>query len=305
MTNKQDIFKGFGPNWKWASMSSGGIAKVYVERPYFPGPKIEPRARKGTLNEHWDYAPAFDQKELPPEGLEPCVWERTEFDNGPSYDTDKFGQRLSPPVVCPPPVAPVPVASLTRSHLQAQLDANGWANFAAIDSDGVARLFAEQPHRFADDRWGALGEQMRAGGTFDTSDWETMLYPTTRPVPQPVSAHVAPARPIPEGFTELTSAGFDYGDVARVDVINLDGARFTDCVPHTVNWEIVRAYRVTAEKALSAADLAPGFPEGEDEEDSQHGWAEELEEAKERAAHLLQHDALTLVQYMAIFGERP
>lgn len=278
MTNTQDIFKCFGPNWKWASMSSGGIAKVYVERPFFPNPAIDPRPRKGTLNEHWDYAPAFNEP-VPPEGITPRVWERTEFGNGPSYETDKFGQRLSPPVACPPPVAPElpaghvsgdfasppprpPLADplqpvLSRAHAQMQLDANDWANYAAIDADGTARLFVELPVCGAKLRWEALCEQMVLGGTFSVVDWDKVIYPTTRPVPfvRKVQRAPRPAPPIHEG--------------------------------------------------LSAADLAPGFPEGEDEDDSQHGWADELEEAKERAAHLCQHDALTLVQYMAIFGERP
>jgi hypothetical protein len=108
----QDIFKAFGSNWKWASISSTGDAWVH---------SIDPVLSNGGLIGDGDrfrglktsmHCGAFDTL-LTPEG-KAYSWERTDFSNGPNCETDKFGSPLPAPVpqmhagaaYCPPQVSP-------------------------------------------------------------------------------------------------------------------------------------------------------------------------------------------------------
>lgn len=104
----QAIFKNFGPNWKWASMTSSGSARVHA---------VEPKLNDGTIcyslkRNSYSRCEAFDENELPPEGIVPVIWERTDFSNGPSFETDCFGCALLPQIPIPdepelPPCHPV------------------------------------------------------------------------------------------------------------------------------------------------------------------------------------------------------
>lgn len=74
--------------------------------------------------------------------------------------------------------------------------------------------------------------------------------------------------------------------------------------PHAPAWDYQPAH-----PGLNEGGLEPAEP-ADDEEDEAHGWADELEAAKERARYLLTQwnggsKQLTEVQYIAIFGELP
>lgn len=92
----QNIFKNFGSNWKWASLDKNGKAWVHTYEPNVPH-------RRGTKDIQNVRAEAFDQGPLD----ERVSWARTDFNNGPAYETDKFGMALCPPSVMPAP-APAP-----------------------------------------------------------------------------------------------------------------------------------------------------------------------------------------------------
>jgi len=92
----QKIFNNFGPNWKWASISSTGRARIYTGKPSILGSLIQ-----SPVGARVSRCEAFDAK-CPEDGMTPQIWERIDFSNGPAYETDQFGLAL-----CPPPAAPV------------------------------------------------------------------------------------------------------------------------------------------------------------------------------------------------------
>jgi hypothetical protein len=78
----QDIFKKFGSNWKWASISSTGRARIYTAEPTILGSLIQ-----SPVGGRVSCCEAFDNST----NTEVLIWKRTDFSNGPSYETDKFG----------------------------------------------------------------------------------------------------------------------------------------------------------------------------------------------------------------------
>lgn len=92
----QDIFKAFGANWTWASVDKAGAAWVHT---YKPNAGSQPKHQQ-ILNAR---ANAFDTKQ-PQE--ERTSWARTDFSNGPTYNTDEFGIGI-PSLPGAPPPAPV------------------------------------------------------------------------------------------------------------------------------------------------------------------------------------------------------
>lgn len=93
----QDIFKAFGSNWKWASISSTGRARIYTGKPSILGSLIQ-----SPVDELVSRCEAFDVP-TPANGIVPQIWERTDFSNGPAYETDKFGVPLPVDVPSAPP----------------------------------------------------------------------------------------------------------------------------------------------------------------------------------------------------------
>ena len=93
----QDIFKAFGSNWKWASISSTGRARIYTGKPTILGSLIQ-----SPVDELVSRCEAFDVP-TPANGIVPQIWERTDFSNGPAYETDKFGIPLPVDVPSAPP----------------------------------------------------------------------------------------------------------------------------------------------------------------------------------------------------------
>jgi hypothetical protein len=88
----QAIFKGLGPNWKWASRDGNGVAKVHTAEPF------RSRTQPGIIyqTQIGNYpafnCPAFDASDLAPDPMGNAeVWKRTNFKNGPDRDTDGFG----------------------------------------------------------------------------------------------------------------------------------------------------------------------------------------------------------------------
>lgn len=92
MTISQDIFKGLGPNWKWASLSSGGRARVHTEEPAIREGVLFPN-RKGK----WSTRADFSEDVPSAGGIDPVYCARTNFSNGPEYPTDSQGSMLVPP----------------------------------------------------------------------------------------------------------------------------------------------------------------------------------------------------------------
>ena len=79
----QEIFKGLGSNWKWASISETGVARVHIEKPEsFVGRMFgDPNAVR---------VPEFDVEDM----SECLIGQRTDFSNGPDYPTDSAGNAL-------------------------------------------------------------------------------------------------------------------------------------------------------------------------------------------------------------------
>lgn len=87
----QDIFKAFGANWTWASISRTGKARIYTGEPV----ALASGLIQSPFGEWVSRCEAFDRGELDT----PVIWKRTDFTNGPSYETDQFGIPL--PVAVP------------------------------------------------------------------------------------------------------------------------------------------------------------------------------------------------------------
>lgn len=109
--NDQKVFNKFGPNWKWASVSSNGSVRVHA---------VEPAVHKdGTLlyekgSNKSARTEAFDI-DLMPANAPAEIWERTKFDNGPFYDTDAFGMAIpSTPQQVEAPEAGFPLPSIPQ-----------------------------------------------------------------------------------------------------------------------------------------------------------------------------------------------
>jgi len=94
----QDIFKAFGCNWKWASVSRTGKARIYTGEPV----ALASGLIQSPFGERVSRCEAFDRGELDT----PVIWKRTDFTNGPAYETDKFGIPL--PVAVPQMPAATP-----------------------------------------------------------------------------------------------------------------------------------------------------------------------------------------------------
>jgi hypothetical protein len=103
----QDIFKAFGSNWTWASISKHGNARIYTDRPTVLASELI----QSPFGERVSRCEAFDVP-VPEYGMVPQIWERTDFSNGPAYETDQFGIPLpaAVPQMPAPPPAPMAIA---------------------------------------------------------------------------------------------------------------------------------------------------------------------------------------------------
>ena len=106
----QDIFKAFGTNWKWASLTVAGTARIHTERP--------------TINDGVVFYNASDLATSRCEAFDsnvPCaeqIWCRTDFSNGPQYPTDRFGIPYPAPVAQVPMVPPALQTRLTTDEAE-------------------------------------------------------------------------------------------------------------------------------------------------------------------------------------------
>ena len=108
----QDIFKAFGSNWKWASVSNSGTTRVHTVQPTFDAHGVVCYSLKENTVAR---CPAFNIEA----GSGARIIDRTDFSNGPQYPTDRFGIPYPAPVAVPqmptqqmpaPPPAPMAIA---------------------------------------------------------------------------------------------------------------------------------------------------------------------------------------------------
>lgn len=275
----QDIFKNFGSNWKWASLTVAGAARIHTEQPKLGADGV---VFFNTSDFVTSRCEAFDSNV-------PCaasIWERTDFTNGPSYSTDRFGLAACPPPASPVPMAPAPQAVRITTD---EAESGGlWAyarrdeNYVSVNTYGVVwfNLFVNGP------------EPRRSYSVEVTG--VTHPIERSRAMPGPVAPPEAgkPFAPAP---------------VAQpVWPTDVDGNAFAPACPD---------YSESLVSEVMSTEAVPDV----------HGWADgvaELEKklnrqrrvykkAKLRAQHLLiaEHvgglPQLTAAQYMAIFGELP
>ena len=156
----QKIFNALGPNWKWASYTSSGTARVHTELPVLTDDGVLFYNRNAAVTARCE---AYDAV-TPEDGMVPQIWERTNFSNGPDRDTDSFGALIGyapppPPPVMPtqqmPAPAPAPMAPPKQTRLTTEEAENGglWAfanqdeDFVHVNCDGVVwfDLFKDGP----------------------------------------------------------------------------------------------------------------------------------------------------------------
>lgn len=143
MTISQDIFKGLSENWQWASLSSGGSARVHAERPKISDDNVVVFNKNKSVCARREEC---DEHTLPQEGLRAEIVERAEPFGAPYIKTDGHGVPLPPaPEYAPenqlaPPEAGVPFEKghkpepkLSAPMPEDKDDAHGWA-------DGIAEL---------------------------------------------------------------------------------------------------------------------------------------------------------------------
>ena len=101
MTDTQDIFKGLGNNWAWASVTRSGTTRVHTEKPVINDGTVLYKSDKSARRELF-------REPVTPEGIDPRIWERTNFKNGPQYATDRLGLVLVSPVAYCTEALPLP-----------------------------------------------------------------------------------------------------------------------------------------------------------------------------------------------------
>jgi hypothetical protein len=127
----QEIFKGLSENWRWASCSANGTARVHTEKPHISSDNVVV-FKRGSLR------PEFNETELPPEGLTAQVIERTDAWVLP-YKTNGKGEPLCPEPEC----VPVNGATLPQAIFNG-FGAN-WT-WASIDKFGKAWVHTYEPN---------------------------------------------------------------------------------------------------------------------------------------------------------------
>jgi hypothetical protein len=328
----QSIFKGFGSNWKWASRTAGGIARLHTILPTITtdGVLAYNRNRSNCVR-----CEAFDHREVPQDAA--CViWERTDFANGPDYATDAFGLALyedeaDTPVVVDAvrarrgdcaedgcenergvfgqycqfapsmPVAPPPPPAPTQTRLTTDEAENGmlWA---------FARSYEDRVH--VDSLGGVYfdieAQGVGAGRFAMDVHVDGVISPITRTRSTP---HPAPAMPV--GYAEPIA---DRNPQA-LPVEEHTALLQAEVIKHA-NWghnpegysEYDKGIANGLELAIALINKrSPNFAHTP----MQHEPAPAVLKAKAHAKHLMRQanvdgsEQLTAVQYMAIFGELP
>lgn len=277
MTLTQDIFKGFGRNWKWASHDGSGLARVHTGKAVV--------AHDGSITEtKWGgqaavRAEVFDAVDLSPDVHENAtVFHRTDFSNGPAYETDQFGIPL--PVVevptgsyAPPPPELTPPGPTMLTTDEAE--AGGLWDFARADENYVSvNLF------------GTVWFDLFEGGpkprrSFDVEVTSvTHVIERTRSQPQLAPPEAGKPFTPPEAEKAYDSPGLSDAEARpSIEQLEHDGHGWADGVAEL-------------EKKLNPQRRV-------------------LQKAKARAHALLScyyvdgSQQLTTLQYMAIFGEQP
>ena len=286
----QKIFNNLGPNWKWASFTSIGTARVHTELPVITDDGVLFYNRNAAVTARCE---AFDAAS-PEDGMVPQIWERTNFSNGPDRDTDSFGALIG---YVPPPPAPV----MPTQQMPAPAPAP-WQTRLTTENGKLWDFAKVHENRVTVDALGGVSFGSDVVGVpryaFDVVV-DGVTHPIERKRSQPQLAPPEAGKP----FTPAESAQ-----------------------PWSTNAQPRFDYQ-PAHPGLRDDGLEP--PEDtqiEIDADTAHGWYDRVEElekklnrqrrvlkkAKARAHALLssyQADgnsvALTRLQYMAIFGEQP
>ena len=282
----QDIFKAFGSNWKWASISSTGRARIYTGKPAILGSLIQ-----SPVDELVSRCEAFDVP-TPANGIVPQIWERTDFSNGPAYETDKFGIPLPVDVPSAPP-------------------ARGYCDKVDCFNEKAVGFNVCEVHRPApqtrltteEAENGKLWDFAKVHENYVLVDALGGVHFSSDVVGVPRYAFDV----VVDGVTHPIERKRSQPKLAPPEA----GKPFSGAEKPWPSPELQKAYQ-------SGESLAPD-EDVKIDEDTSHGWFDrvdelekELAKAKSNAAHLLkcyQADgnsvALTRLQYMAIFGEQP
>jgi len=307
----QDIFNAFGSNWKWASLTVAGTARVHTEQPKIGADGVVFYNASDFVTSRCE---AFDTNV-------PCaasIWERIDFGNGPQYPTDCFGSPYpapaqvlqtgfyAPPVAgggvastsvmgspAPAPMAPPP----TQTRLTTEEAENGglWdfarapENYVSVNSFGVVwfNVFKDGPeprrsyavevdgvtHPIERTRSQPQLAPPEAGKPFAESDIAKMWAGP----PVPFAERVAP-------YIDKFDAP-DAGDpveslIAESTMSDAETIAGLDAAIVKVSVKLVRSKRKLAAAKERARSLLNSY--------DQHGEAE-----------------LSLSIYLAIFGEQP
>lgn len=274
MTISQNIFNGLSADWKWASMASNGVARVHTDKPTI-SPDNVVLFKLGK--HHTALRGEFDATEMPAEGLTSVIVERSTLASPPPYATDGKGVALDQPVSCEPMAPRVPECPQPSA-------------------------FAPAPQPMAPPATVFITVDQAEAGT---------LWDFANPDENYVTVNTYGV----VWFNRHKGAAYDRRSYA----VHVNGV--THPIERTRSHPQVSPPQAGKPFASLAVDYpAPGLREDgsdnfdEPNDDAEHGWANELDEAKERAQRLLrvyildgnnERPALNEMQYMAIFGELP
>lgn len=323
----QDIFKAFGSNWKWASISRSGTARVHTVQPTFAADGVVCYSMKENTVER---CPVFNLAL----GCGSHIIDRTDFSNGPQYPTDRFGMSLVPAAPQMPTQqmpAPLPARGYCTAKDCFNEKAVGWnlcethcppppAPQTRLTTDeaenGELWKFAKANENFVrvyisgDVYFGETDNPPARQATDVVVDGVTHVIERTRSQPElaPPEAgkpYVAvPEAPLPKSYPSAphTVAIVDHGGVTQYG-------------GHTFVWY---------DEAAQVAGAASTLDEAIRQQQAYRDWLNlttvpevvdviaALDKAKERAKKLTaiyvqdgtcSRQALSELQYMAIFGE--
>lgn len=330
----QDIFKAFGPNWTWASITNIGTARVHTVEPTFSTDGVVCYSRK---EDTFANVQAFDIRGG--DGGARII-ARTDFSNGPQYPTDRFGIPYPAPVAELPVMPMVPPPPLPEcgyfvggsNNVPPQVGASAGLlpakTILTVEEAETGGLwpFARAPENYVSvNTFGVVWFNVHKDGPEPRRSYSVEVGGVTHPIERTRSPAVMP----PE-------AGKPFTPAESVSVANSERmCNVFDCVELALPGDLCCKGHAThhSKLAVPSFDYQPARPGLRDDAlkgeavapDDVHGWSDgvaELEKklnrqrrvlkkAKARAHALLSiynadgSTQLTCVQYTAIFGELP
>lgn len=275
MTISQDIFKGLSGNWQWASLSSSGSVRVHAQCPKISHDNVVVFNKTKSACARRD---AFDVQEIPQDGLRAEIVERSHPWETPPYETDGYGRPLIEEEVTATPVRVLTVDEAENGQLWEF--AKPGEGYVSVNPFGVVwfNSFKE-------------GDRPRVSYDVEVKGVKLTIERTRI---QPANPCLQAANTLSEAITKPYLSPPEAGKPLGA------GCEFPS---------------PSVEVELQPDSLAKN-PRGraldDCDEPAEHGWTNELEEAKTRARKMLDmyvsdgsgtRPALNELQYLAIFGE--